>query len=180
MQHWPMAPISKAAIIACLLLAGCRTAADDPASDADAVFDESGNKLLEEQVKRPRPGGTVVTTLNLSWQRLAENTLRNGCRRGAFVVIDVVTGEVLVMASRPSFDLNSFIPGISEIDFKALNEDPSAPLYGRAFQSVYPPASAYKPVVALAALNTGTVTETSTIYCPAALNVGNAVFHNWN
>ena len=144
------------------------------------LFDESGNKLLEEQVKRPRPGGTVVTTLNFSWQKLAEKTLREGCRRGAFVVIDVVTGEVLVMASRPSFDLNSFIPGINEADFKALNEDPSAPLYGRAFQSVYPPASAFKPIVALAALNNGTVTEESTIYCPAAINVGNAVFHNWN
>ena len=144
------------------------------------LFDESGNKLLEEQVKRPRPGGTVVTSLNLSWQKLAETTLRNGCRRGAFVVIDVVTGEVLVMASRPSFDLNNFIPGISETDFKALNEDPSAPLYGRAFQSVYPPASSFKPIVALAALNNGTVTEHSTIYCPASINVGNAVFRNWN
>ena len=144
------------------------------------LFDESGNKLLEEQVKRPRPGGTVVTTLNFSWQQLAEKTLRDGCRRGAFVVIDVVTGEVLVMASRPSFDLNNFIPGINEADFKALNEDPSAPLYGRAFQSVYPPASSFKPIVALAALNNGTVTEDSTIYCPAAINVGNAVFHNWN
>jgi len=144
------------------------------------LFDETGNKLLEEQVKRPRPGGTVVTTLNFSWQKLAEDTLREGCRRGAFVVIDVVTGEVLVMASRPSFNLNSFIPGINEKDFKALNEDPAAPLHGRAFQSVYPPASSFKPIVALAALNNGTVTENSTIYCPVAMNVGNAVFHNWN
>ncbi len=144
------------------------------------LFDESGNKLLEEQVKRPRPGGTVVTTLNLQWQMLAEKTLRAGCRRGAFVVIDVVTGEVLVMASRPSFDLNVFIPGINEKDFKALNEDPSTPLYGRAFQSVYPPASAFKPVVALAALNNGTVTEYSEIYCPAALSVGNTVMKNWS
>ncbi len=144
------------------------------------LFDESGNKLLEEQVKRPRPGGTVVTTLNLSWQKLAENTLRNGCRRGAFVVIDVVTGEVLVMASRPSFDLNGFIPGINEADFKLLNEDPSAPLYGRAFQSDYPPASSFKPIVALAALNNGTVTENSTIYCPAAISIGRTVMHNWS
>jgi penicillin-binding protein 2 len=144
------------------------------------LFDENGNKLLEEQVKRPRPGGTVVTTLDLKWQQLAEETLRKGCRRGAFVVIDVVTGEVLVMASRPSFDLNSFIPGINETDFKALNEDPSTPLYSRAFQSVYPPASAFKPIVALAALNNGTVTETSEIYCPASFAVGNTVMHNWS
>ena len=125
------------------------------------LFDENGNKLLEEQVKRPRPGGTLVTTLDLKWQMLAEKTLREGCRRGAFVVIDVITGEVLVMASRPSFDLNAFIPGISETDFKALNEDPSTPLYGRAFQSAYPPASSFKPIVALAALNNGVVTEDS-------------------
>ncbi|MEO5913449.1 MAG: penicillin-binding protein 2 [Luteolibacter sp.] len=144
------------------------------------LFDENGNKLLEEQVKRPRPGGTVVTTLDLKWQKLAEETLRNGCRRGAFVVIDVVTGEVLVMASRPSFDLNDFIPGINEKEFKALNEDPSTPLYGRAFQSVYPPASSFKPIVALAALNNGTVTETSEIYCGASFNVGNTVMHNWS
>ena len=144
------------------------------------LFDENGNKLLEEQVKRPRPGGTLVTTLDLDWQKLAEKTLRNGCRRGAFVVIDVVTGEVLVMASRPSFDLNRFIPGISEADFKTLNEDPAAPMHGRAFQSVYPPASSYKPVVALAALNNGTVTEDSTIYCPAAITIGRTTMHNWS
>ncbi|MCU0776116.1 MAG: penicillin-binding transpeptidase domain-containing protein [Akkermansiaceae bacterium] len=143
------------------------------------LFDESGNKLLEEQVKRPRPGGTLVTSLNLKWQLLAEKTLREGCKRGAFVVLDAVTGEVLVMASRPSFDLNRFIPGISEVEFKALNEDPATPLYGRAFQSAYPPASSYKPVVALAALNNGVVTEDSTIYCPAAITIGNHTFNNW-
>jgi penicillin-binding protein 2 len=144
------------------------------------LFDENGNKLLEEQVKRPRPGGTLVTTLDLKWQLLAEKTLRNGCRRGAFVVIDVVTGEVLVMASRPSFDLNRFIPGISDADFKALEADPSTPLYGRAFQSAYPPASSYKPIVALAALNNGVVTENSTVYCPAAISIGRTVFNNWS
>ncbi|MEI6175985.1 MAG: penicillin-binding transpeptidase domain-containing protein [Verrucomicrobiota bacterium] len=144
------------------------------------LFDENGNKLLEEQVKRPRPGGTVVTTLNRDWQRLAEKTLRKGCRRGAFVVVDVITGEVLVMASRPGFDLNSFIPGISDDDFKKLEEDPSTPLYGRAFQSCYPPASSFKPIVALAALNNGTVTEESTIDCPAAITIGRTVFNNWS
>jgi penicillin-binding protein 2 len=144
------------------------------------LFDEKGNKLLEEQVKRPRPGGTLVTTLDLKWQKLAEEILRNGCRRGAFVVLDVITGEVLVMASRPSFDLNAFIPGINETDFQALNEDPSTPLYGRAFQSVYPPASSFKPIVALAALNNGTVTATSEIYCPADITIGRTVMHNWS
>ncbi|WP_386820236.1 penicillin-binding protein 2 [Luteolibacter algae] len=144
------------------------------------LFDEQGNKLLEEQVKRPIPGGTVVTTLNLKWQELAEKVLRKGCERGAFVVIDVVTGEVLVMASRPSFDLNRFIPGISTKDFKALQDDPGNPLFGRAFQSAYPPASSYKPVVALAALNQGVVTEFSEVYSPASIRIGNHTFKNWS
>jgi len=144
------------------------------------LFDESGKKLLEEQVKRPRPGGTLVTTLDLDWQRLAEKTLRGGCRRGAFVVIDVITGEVLVMASRPSFDLNRFIPGINDQEFKALSDDPSQPLFGRAFQSAYPPASSFKPVIALTALNNGVVTEETLIDCPAAISVGRAVFNNWS
>ena len=144
------------------------------------LFDEKGNKLLEEQVKRPRPGGTVVTTLNLKWQKLAESVLKKGCERGAFVVIDVVTGEVLVMASRPSFDLNRFIPGIGEEDFRALQEEASTPLFGRAFQSSYPPASAFKPVVALAALDAGIVTERSTVYSPASIRIGNHTFRNWS
>ena len=96
------------------------------------------------------------------------------------VVIDVITGEVLVMASRPSFDLNHFIPGISDNEFKALQDDPAQPLFGRAFQSAYPPASSFKPVIALAALNNGTVSENSTIDCPASIQVGNHVFNNWS
>jgi penicillin-binding protein 2 len=144
------------------------------------LFDEFGNKLLEEQVRRPRAGGTVVTTLDFKWQMLAEEILRKGCRRGAFVVIDIATGEVLVLASRPSFDLNRFIPGIGEADFKELSEDPSTPLYGRAFQSAYPPASSFKPVVALAALRDGHVTENTLIDCPAAISIGRTVFNNWS
>jgi len=144
------------------------------------LFDEQGNKLLEEQVKRPRAGGTLVTTINQEWQLLAENVLQKGCKRGAFVVLDVVTGEVLVMASRPSFDLNRFIPGISEEDYQALKDDVSQPLFGRAFQSAYPPASSYKPVIALAALDQGVVTEFSTIYCPASITIGRTVMRNWS
>ncbi len=143
------------------------------------LFDENGNKLLEEQVKRPLPGGTLVTTLNLKWQKLAEEVLAKGCQRGAFVVLDVVTGEVLVMASRPTFDLNRFIPGVSGAEFQALQDDPATPLFGRAFQSCYPPASSYKPLVALAALDRGVVDESKLIDCPAAITLGNHTFKNW-
>jgi len=142
------------------------------------LFDEHGNKLLEEQVRRPRAGGTLVTTINHEWQQLAEKVLREGCQRGAFVVLDVVTGEVLVMASRPSFDPNMFIPFIGPEEFDKLNNDPARPLFARAFQAVYPPASAYKPVVALAALDKGIITENTLIDCPASITLGRTVMRN--
>ncbi|WP_338285860.1 penicillin-binding transpeptidase domain-containing protein [Luteolibacter sp. LG18] len=139
------------------------------------LFDESGNKLLSEETKRPRTGGTVVSTLNVRWQRLAEKVLKSGCKRGAFVVIDAVTGDVLVMASKPTFSLNTI-----DTEYKNLDADPTHPMVGLAYQGTYPPASTFKPIVALAALNNGTVGEDTQIYCPAAIEIGNHVFNNWN
>ena len=144
------------------------------------IFDSDGRKLLEEQTKRPVPGGTVVSTLNLKWQRQAEKVLRENSKRGAFVVVDVVTGEVLVMASRPSFDLNMFIPRIGKKTYQALLDNPDRPLYARAFQGAYPPASSFKPVVALAALNNGTISKRTEINCPAYVEYGRHKLWNWS
>ena len=84
------------------------------------------------------------------------------------------------MASRPCFDLNDFIPFISNEKYKELREDPGTPLFGRAFQGAYPPASTFKPIVAVTALSNGEVHEFSLIDCPAQIQVGNKVFHNWS
>ncbi|MFC7336090.1 penicillin-binding transpeptidase domain-containing protein [Haloferula chungangensis] len=144
------------------------------------IFDENGNQLLNSQKGRPRSGGTVVSTLNLRWQKRAEEVLDSHSRRGAIVVIDVATGEVLVMASKPSFDLNKWIPGISQKDYDVLRESDDKPLYARAFQGRYPPASSFKPIVALAALNEGTITPSTTVYCPAYISYGNHKLWNWS
>lgn len=144
------------------------------------LYDENGRKFPEEQPKRPRPGGNVVTTLNLDWQKHAEKVLAQKARRGAFVLIDVNTGEVLVMASRPSFDLNEWIPGIPAARLEELEKDPGKPLYGRAFQSKYPPGSCFKPIVALTALDQGEIDANDTIYCPGSLTLGGHTFHNHN
>jgi penicillin-binding protein 2 len=108
-------------------------------------------------------------TINRRWQERAESVLSNGCQRGALVVLDVTTGEVMAMASRPTFDLMEFVGGISTTRFKELNEDPAAPMFGRAFSAEYPPASTFKSVVAMAALADETITENSTVYAPAFL-----------
>jgi len=144
------------------------------------IFDENGNQLLNSQKGRPRSGGTVVSTLNLRWQKRAEEVLDRHARRGAMVVIDVATGEVLVMASKPSFDLNEWIPGISQKDYDVLRESDDKPLYARAFQGAYPPASAFKPIIALAALNDGTITPNTTVNCPAFVSYGKHKLWNWS
>src|SRR5690606_32370721 len=116
----------------------------------------------------------------MKWQKQAEKSLRQHTRSGAFVLIDVYTGEVLVMASRPSFDLNRFIPGISLKEKNAMEEDPMKPLFARAYKSSYQPGSAFKPIVAIAALDSGNVKENTLIDCPGSLTLGGHTFHNHN
>lgn len=142
------------------------------------IFDEKGRKILDEAVAHPRPGGNVVTTIDLDWQRHAERVLREDSKRGAFVVIDIQTGEVLVMASRPTYDLNEFVPYITSKRYQELLEDPAAPLFGRAFQSEYPPASTFKPIVTLAAINSGAIRPDQTFNCPYKIKIGNKWFRN--
>ena len=142
------------------------------------IFDNQGRKVLDEVIERPRPGGNIITTIDLDWQRYAERVLREGSKRGAFVVIDIQTGEVLVMASRPTYDLNEFIPYISTKRFAELNDDPSAPLFGRAFMAEYPPASTFKPVVSLAAITNQAIAYNELIDCPYEIKIGNKMFRN--
>lgn len=145
------------------------------------MFDENGHKILDELQSKPKPGGTVVTTLNLEWQKAAEASLKANTRgRGAFVLLDVHTGEVLVLATMPNFDPNIFIPSISQKDYDELRNDPRTPLVSRAFAGVYPPASTFKTVTVAAALRYNIIQEGTYIYCPYSVRIGGHEFKNHN
>ncbi|MEE1266880.1 MAG: penicillin-binding transpeptidase domain-containing protein [Akkermansia sp.] len=145
------------------------------------MFDESGNKILDELQSKPKPGGTIVTTLNLEWQKAAEQSLRdNTLGRGAFVMIDVLSGEVVVLASTPNFDPNAFIPAISQKDYDALRLDPNTPLVSRAFAGVYPPASTFKTITVAAGLRHDVITEGTYVNCPYSVRIGGHEFKNHN
>ena len=151
------------------------------AGERKLIFDSNGRKIRDELTERPRIGRTVVTTLNLDWQQHAEKVLKDSCQRGAFVVVDIPTGEVLVLASRPSYDINVWIPRISNEELGVLTEDKSRPMFGRAFQGLYPPASSFKPVVALTALTQKVVEEWTEVDCPEFIEVGaNPPTQMWN
>jgi penicillin-binding protein 2 len=78
-----------------------------------------------------------------------------GDRRGALVAIDPRNGEVLAFVSKPTFDSNLFVDGIDQDNWQMLNESPDKPLLNRALRGTYPPGSTYKPLMAMAALNSG-------------------------
>ncbi len=143
------------------------------------MFNEQGEKILDELQIKPRPGGTVVTTLNLDWQKAAETSLRkNTLGRGAFVMIDCQTGEVVVMATVPNFDPNTFIPFITQKDYDSLREDENNPLVSRAFAGTYPPASTFKTITITAALASKVIHEDTYIFCPYSVRIGGHEFRN--
>lgn len=131
--------------------------------------------VVSEQ--QPRAGNDVVLTIDANVQRVAEEQLADAiaeagrenypnARAGAAVVLDVRTGEVLAMASAPTYDPSAFIGGISTAEWQALNAKSSEyPLNDRAIMAAYPPASTFKVVTAVAGLERGVTYENKTYTC---------------
>jgi penicillin-binding protein 2 len=143
------------------------------------TFDKDGRKTSEKLITPPEPGYNVVTTLDLHLQELAEKALESKAKRGAIVIVDPNNGDILALASWPSYDPNAFIPSISAEKFKALQDDPNIPLLPRAFRSSYPPGSTFKIAVGIAALESGAVTSDDRFECVPAIQIGNLTYHNW-
>lgn len=146
----------------------------------NVLFNSDGTKATEETVRRPVPGNNVVTTLDYNFQKYAEEALEQNTKGGAMVIMDVKSGDVLALASYPLFDPNLFIPGITSENFQRLNEDKRLPMLARAFRGEYPPASTFKVVVSLAALESGVITPRTGYDCSPSLWIGDRYFKNWN
>ncbi|HET7227831.1 MAG TPA: penicillin-binding protein 2 [Chthoniobacterales bacterium] len=143
------------------------------------TFDKDGRRTSEKIALPPVPGHTVVTTLDLRLQELAEKALEAKAKRGAIVIMDPNNGDILALASWPDYNPNVFVPSISAENFKALQDDPGIPLLPRAFRSSYPPGSTFKVAVGIAALESGSVTSSEQYQCVPSIQIGNVVFHNW-
>ncbi len=144
------------------------------------VFGAGSEKLSEEMVEHPKPGKTVVTTIDLEMQTTVERVLRSRTRRGAMVIMDVATGDILAMASNPTYDPNLFAFGIRDADYQPLLQDPDVPLLCRAFGAAYQPASTFKVITALAALESGKVDGGTYFDCTSSIYIGDRYFHNWS
>ena len=137
----------------------------------------SGRVVRDLESRDDTPGGAVKLTINGPLQDYAAR--RIGVESGAVVVMDCLNGDILAMASMPSFDPNSFSDGIGRIEWKMLSEDDHVPLRNKVLRGLFPPGSTVKPAVALAFLEAGLDPDAS-VGCGGGLRVGNRVFHCWN
>ncbi len=115
---------------------------------AEVNADQRPLRVLERH--SPEPGVNLILTIDARLQKAAVEAL--GERAGAVVAMDPRNGEVLAMVSRPGFDPNLFVNGISHLDYSALLADPMKPFLNRALRGVYPPGSTIKPFMGLAGL----------------------------
>jgi len=143
------------------------------------TFDKDGRKTSEKLITPPVPGYNVVTTLDLHLQELAEKALETKAKRGAIVIVSPNNGDILALASWPTYDPNLFVPSISAEKFKLLQDDPDIPLLPRAYRSSYPPGSTFKVAVGIAALESAAVSPDDRFDCVPAIQIGNVTFHNW-
>jgi penicillin-binding protein 2 len=109
------------------------------------------------------PGSNIYLSLDLDLQKVAFKALDG--RRGAVVAIDPTTGEILALVSAPTFDPNLFAVGMSTSEYGSLQNNPDRPLFNRAVRGTYPPGSTIKPMLALAALETGATNLTRKSVC---------------
>lgn len=148
--------------------------------------DTEGRMSLYEVEVAPKPGQDIYLTIDMNLQKAAYESLERNIQliretehkknfhdanAGAVVAMDVRNGEILAMVSYPTYDPAVFLEGDTE-KINALNNDPNGSAWNRATLGTYHPGSTYKPLVAIAALETGTITPTTKIRCPYRMEIG--------
>jgi penicillin-binding protein 2 len=162
----------------------------------DVLRGHKGQQIVEEDVlgrvirvvqeqAAPVPGDNVYLTLDLDLQRFVEEALWTGMTqpnvnspRGVAIVMNPQTGEILALASLPTYDNNLFAQGISVGDLQRLSDDPHRPLLNHAISDGLPPGSVFKIVVAAGALQEGVLTPRTRLTCPGRVVVPNKYYPN--
>ena len=136
-----------------------------------------GRVMRELDREEPVPGDDLQLTIDTGLQNYAQARLGN--ESASAVVMEVETGEVLALASSPSYDPNLFVRGISVADYSSLTENPYRPLASKTVQGLYPPGSTFKMVTALAGLEAGVIDPEETTNCNGFVELGARRFHCW-
>lgn len=132
----------------------------------------------------PIPGNNIKLSIDFALQQQLVTALQKQMalakvNNAAAVVINPQNGQILAMASLPTYDNNLFAKGISTADYNALLNNPDKPLLSRAIAGEYPSGSTIKPFIASAALEEGTITESTTVNSTGGIKVGDSTFPDW-
>ena len=136
-----------------------------------------GRVIGELERKEGEPGVDLALTLDMKLQEYAAQRL--GDESAAVVVMDIHTGDVIVMASTPSFGPNSFNRGLTGEEWKELSTNPRSPLTNKAIAGQFAPGSTFKLMTALAALEGRDITPDMRVFCPGYTQMGSIKFHCW-
>ena len=136
-----------------------------------------GRVIRELSRQESSPGQSVQMTIDTGLQNFA--LARLGKKSASAVVMRVDNGDLLSMASSPSFDTNLFVKGISTNDYVALRDNEFRPLADKSVQGIYPPGSTFKMVIALAALDEGLIRPNEKIRCDGHIELADRKFHCW-
>jgi penicillin-binding protein 2 len=139
--------------------------------------DASGRRLRVLYQRAAEPGFNIYLTIDKDLQMMAERSLDN--RAGAIVAMNPMTGEVLTMASSPSFNPNDFATGMDEKGWKQLISNLHFPLQNRVISGQYPPGSLFKIVVAIAGLEEGVIDPDEKILCGGSYSFRGRAYRDW-
>jgi len=141
------------------------------------IVDSLGRNKGEIARHEPKKGQNLILTLDFDLQKKAEEILEG--REGAVVMMDPRTGEIIALASYPTFDPNKFINRFTSEEWLALVNGPQFPLENRAIRGQYAPGSIFKLVIDLGALDLGFVDEETTFTCEGEIKIYNELFSCW-
>jgi len=139
--------------------------------------DVNGRVLKVHVTEKPKPGHNLYLTLDATLQKKVEELLED--KSGAVVAMDPNTGMILAFASKPDFDPNIFVDGMTQKQWKELVSDYQKPLHNKVLQGEYPPGSTYKIVTAMAGLEEKLVSLNEQIECHGRYRLGNRSYRCW-
>ncbi len=137
-----------------------------------------GREIRELKRQNGTRGRDIILTLDQGLQVFTHQRLLSE-ESAAALVLDIKTGDVLTMASTPSFDPGAFNLGLNTRQWRTLIDNPKFPLMNKAIAGLYAPGSTFKMLVALAAMEEGIGAQGHNIYCTGIMELGNAKFHCW-
>lgn len=147
------------------------------AGQKSVEVDALGHEKKAAVVEQPQAGNDLYLTIDVRLQKVAESLL--GEESGAIVALDPTNGDILAMASRPAFDPNVLSRELTAKQWIEIVQDEGRPLNNRASQGQYPPGSTFKVPMAVAALETNTMSPSSTVRCNGGYQFGKRLYHDW-